>query len=121
MQRIISNKIQCKHCGEIIESKHVHDLVKCKCEICSIDGGHDYMRIGGNQGDWEDLSEWEAPLLFQGLVKKGIYTVSREASLMWVQERVIPSGRQNIGLILKTHKLKEYSEIALLSLSNAFL
>lgn len=25
MERIISNKIQCKHCGEIIESKHVHD------------------------------------------------------------------------------------------------
>ena len=65
----------------------------------------------------EDLSEWEAPLLFQGLVKKGIFTVSKEASLMWVQERVIPSGRQNIGLILKNHKLKEYSEMALLNLS----
>ena len=65
----------------------------------------------------EDLGEWEAPLLFQGLVKRGIFTVPRDASLMWVQERVIPSGRQNIGLILKTHKLKEYSEMALLSLS----
>ena len=36
---------------------------------------------------------------------------------MWVRERVIPSGRQNIGSILKNHKLNAYSEIALLNLS----
>ncbi len=65
----------------------------------------------------EDLDEWDAPILFQSLVRQGIYTVSREASLLWVTERVIPSGRQNIGMILKNHKLKEYSEMALLSLS----
>ena len=65
----------------------------------------------------EDLGEWDAPLLFQGLVRKKIYTVSEDISLMWVKERVIPSGRQNIGSILKNYKLKEYSEMALLSLS----
>lgn len=63
------------------------------------------------------LNEWEVPLLFQGLVKKGIYTIPKDISFMWVQERIIPSGRQNIGEILKNHKLKEYSEIALLTLS----
>lgn len=66
----------------------------------------------------EDLDEWDAPLLFQGLVEKGIYTISRDISFMWVNERIIPSGRQNIGSILKNHKLKEYSEMALLCLSN---
>lgn len=66
----------------------------------------------------EDLEEWDAPILFQKLVREGIYTVPKEISLLWVQERVIPSGRQNIGLILKNHKLKEYSEMALLVLSN---
>lgn len=65
----------------------------------------------------EDLEEWDAPLLFQGLVRQGIYTVSKEESLLWVKERVIPSGRQNIGMILKNHRLKEYSEMALLALS----
>ena len=65
----------------------------------------------------EDLDEWEAPLLFQRLIRNGIYTVSRDISLMWVKERVIPSGRQNIGSILKNHKLKEYNEMALLQLS----
>lgn len=64
-----------------------------------------------------DLDEWQAPLLFQGLVKKGIYTIPKDIALMWVRERIIPSGRQNIGEILKNHKLKEYSEIAMLSLS----
>ena len=65
----------------------------------------------------EDLDEWDAPLLFQGLVRKDIYTVSRDISLMWVKERVIPSGRQNIGSILKNHKMKRYSEMAFLNLS----
>ena len=65
----------------------------------------------------DDLDEWEAPLLFQKQVREKNYTVSREYSLMWVKERVIPSGRQNIGSILKNHKLKEYSEMALLEVS----
>ena len=65
----------------------------------------------------EELDEWEAPLLFQGLVNKGIYTVPADISLMWVKERIIPSGRQNIGMILKNHKLKEYSEMAFLALN----
>ncbi|MBP3337922.1 MAG: hypothetical protein J6L69_00775 [Lachnospiraceae bacterium] len=65
----------------------------------------------------DDLNEWDAPLLFQNYVKRGIYTISRDVSLMWVRERVIPSGRQNIGSILKNHKLKKYNEMSLLLLS----
>ena len=57
MQRIISNKIQCKHCGEIIESKRVHDLVKCKCEICSIDSVHDYLKRSYKNSPEEDFIE----------------------------------------------------------------
>lgn len=64
-----------------------------------------------------DLDEWEVPLLFQKLVSEGVYTVPKDISLLWVKERVIPSGRQNIGAILKNHKLREYSEMALLKLS----
>ncbi|MGN0339992.1 MAG: hypothetical protein ACI4D0_05790 [Lachnospira sp.] len=65
----------------------------------------------------EDLDEWDVPLLFQGLVRQGIYTVSKEYSLLWVKERVIPSGRQNIGMLLRNHHLKKYSEMAFLALS----
>lgn len=65
----------------------------------------------------EGLDEWEAPILFQSLVRRGIYTVPKDIALLWVRERVIPSGRQNIGSILKNAKLKQYNEMALLALS----
>lgn len=61
-----------------------------------------------------NLSEWETPLLFSSYVKKGIYTIPKEISILWVRERVIPSGRQNIGLILKNQKMTEYDEMKLL-------
>ena len=64
-----------------------------------------------------DLDEWDATLLFQGLGRKGIYTIPHAISLMWINERIIPSGRQNIGSILKNHNLQDYSEMALLNLS----
>lgn len=38
MEKIISNKIQCKHCGEIIESKTIHSFVTCECGACGVDG-----------------------------------------------------------------------------------
>jgi len=44
-------KIKCLICGDIIESKSVHDLVACKCESCYIDGGNDYLHFGGENFD----------------------------------------------------------------------
>lgn len=44
MRKIIKNAIQCKLCGEIIESTYRHDFVQCKCGACAVDGGHDYLR-----------------------------------------------------------------------------
>lgn len=66
----------------------------------------------------EAVDEWTAPLLLTSYVKKGIFTIPRDISFLWVKERIIPSGRQNIGAILDTHKLKQYEEYAFLELSN---
>ena len=44
MRTIIRNAIQCKKCGDIIESHYRHDYVQCKCGSCAVDGGHDYLR-----------------------------------------------------------------------------
>lgn len=41
-------KIRCLKCNDIIESKDLHDCVSCKCGACSIDGGNQYTRIGGD-------------------------------------------------------------------------
>jgi hypothetical protein len=60
IKRLIRNRIQCNHCGDIIESKSVHNFVTCSCGRVSVDGGLDYAkRCFKEQGDYTDLSEWE--------------------------------------------------------------
>ena len=43
-RRITRNAVQCKSCGDIIESTYRHDFVTCSCGKVSVDGGHDYLR-----------------------------------------------------------------------------
>lgn len=58
--KIIKNVIQCKKCGEIIESKTMHDYVTCKCGACAVDGGHDYLRrCAENEDYYIELSKIE--------------------------------------------------------------
>lgn len=52
------NKIQCKKCGDIIESKHRHDFVTCKCGAIFTDGGLEYFHRSANIEDYNDLSVW---------------------------------------------------------------
>ena len=59
MPKIIRNAIRCKKCGDVIESKTVHDFKFCSCGSCAVDGGHDYLRRCGKREDWEELSEVE--------------------------------------------------------------
>lgn len=63
MNKIISNKIKCKKCGDIIESKHRHDFRWCSCKNCAVDGGLDYMKrcFKGKSPEecYEELSEYE--------------------------------------------------------------
>ena len=65
----------------------------------------------------EYLDEWTAPFLFSIYVKKHIFTIPRDISFLWVKERVIPSGRQNIDAILKNHHMKSYDEMKFLEIS----
>lgn len=57
MARIVTNKIKCKKCGDVIESTHRHDFKWCKCHSVAVDGGHDYLKRCGVPGGWEELSE----------------------------------------------------------------
>lgn len=61
MQKIVKNCIQCKLCGDIIESKHRHDFVTCKCGTCSVDGGTEYIRrtFRNSREDFIELTEYE--------------------------------------------------------------
>ena len=46
MTKPVINKVRCKKCNEVIESKHRHDFKSCKCGAIFIDGGTDYQRYG---------------------------------------------------------------------------
>lgn len=61
---------------------------------------------------------WETPLLLSSFLKRGEHTVNAYWSRMWVQQRIVPSDRQNLGQILKANGLDEYDEFKLLMLSN---
>jgi len=53
------NRAQCRKCKDIIESKHVHDFVTCKCGAISVDGGQDYIKRSGNPKDFMEVKEDE--------------------------------------------------------------
>lgn len=55
---VVVNKCQCRKCGDVIESKHRHDFVSCKCGAIYTDGGLSYIRRGANSfDDIIDMSE----------------------------------------------------------------
>lgn len=58
IKRILSNKIKCNHCGDVIESKTVHDYKECSCGSVAVDGGRDYLRrnFKNSPADYHDLS-----------------------------------------------------------------
>ena len=66
----------------------------------------------------DNADPWETPLLLSTFAKRGEHTVNSYWSKMWVQERIVPYDRQNIGQILKANGLNEYDEFQLLMLAN---
>lgn len=56
---ILRNALECRKCGQIIESKSVHDFVYCSCRSIFVDGGHEYLRRGGNLEDMIERSEMD--------------------------------------------------------------
>jgi hypothetical protein len=58
-QKILRNMARCKRCGDLIESKHRHDFVRCTCGAIAVDGGTDYLRRIGVMDAFEELSEYQ--------------------------------------------------------------
>ena len=65
----------------------------------------------------ENADPWETPLLLDSFVKQNETTVNSYWSKIWVQQRIIPTDRQNIGEILRDNHLDEYDEFELLMLA----
>lgn len=59
-EKITKNACKCKICGDVIESKSVHDFVQCSCGRIFTDGGKEYIRRGFiDLDDLIDLTEYE--------------------------------------------------------------
>jgi hypothetical protein len=56
-RKITRNAVRCKRCGDVIESRTVHELVMCSCGACGVDGGLEYLRRLGDPEAYEELSE----------------------------------------------------------------
>ena len=56
----------------------------------------------------ENVTPKEAPFMISLFLKKGIRTMNSDWSMRWVQSRIIPSSRQNIGEILRVNGMRSY-------------
>lgn len=69
-----------------------------------------------------EIEEWtnpaDLPAILGELVKKGIRKDSGKWARRFVEERVIPSDRQNIGMIMRQLGMKYYSEFPILEYTN---
>lgn len=48
MATLLRSQVECPECGELIASIHRHDFRSCGCGKTYIDGGRDYLRLGGD-------------------------------------------------------------------------
>lgn len=65
----------------------------------------------------EEADPWETPLILASFLRRGQRTVNAYWSGVWVQQRIVPPDRQNLGQILREHRLDSYDAFQLLMLS----
>jgi hypothetical protein len=39
------NGVRCLDCGDLIWSRHRHDMVWCRCKKVAVDGGTEYIKV----------------------------------------------------------------------------
>ena len=57
-KKLIKNKWKCLYCNDIIESKHQHHFISCKCGKSSCDGGTSYIRLVGDLDMMQNVCEY---------------------------------------------------------------
>ena len=62
-----------------------------------------------------DARPADLPLMLALFAERGERTVPDAWARRWIEERIPPQGRQNLGEILRAHGLDHYDEIALLA------
>lgn len=65
----------------------------------------------------ESADPWAEPLILSSFAKRNQWTIGPEWSARWVESRIVPQSRQNLGEVLKANGLAYYDELRLLELS----
>ena len=65
----------------------------------------------------EDIPVRYFPLFLEHFARNKQYTIDSRWSEKWVEQRIIPRDRQNLGAILRDNHLKDYDPFRLLQLS----
>lgn len=63
---ITVNRARCDECGDILESRDVHDFQVCSCGNLFVDGGTHYLRRGWRSENWTELSQSDSISNFAG-------------------------------------------------------
>lgn len=79
IKNILSNKVKCKFCGDIIESKNSQEYVKCSCGKVVIGGGLKTLLRLCKTEDFEELSNIRLGVRIYGYENyervKGVYSL----------------------------------------------
>ncbi len=78
-----------------------------------------YVLYHGNEKEFsieldEALSLSDVPIFFETFIKNRTFTITDHFARKWVDQRIVPKNRQNLGMILKEAGLNEYDPYALL-------
>ena len=64
-----------------------------------------------------DADPWVLPFILHEFAQRGTLTIDAAWSLRWVQSRLVPPERQNLGEVLRENGLSSYDELSLLELT----
>ena len=63
------------------------------------------------------IDPWDLPFILHEFAQRKRSTIDARWSLKWVQSRLVPADRQNLGEVLRTNGLETYDELRLLELT----
>lgn len=62
----------------------------------------------------ENADPWDTPLILSSFAERKLYSIEPYWSELWVDQRIIPPDRQNIGQVLREYGLKSYDKFRML-------
>ncbi len=63
------------------------------------------------------VDPWDLPFILHEFAQRGDLTVDSHWSIRWVQSRLVPTDRQNLGEVLRENGLDAYDELRLMEMT----